>query len=102
MAIANEAGQRLLQGVRALALRHRDLLLNVLQSIAANMLPSPISDNEQLRCRHTAAAFTWDKHLREDSRQRHGQFLANRVLPFRWERVRYPGDSRRNIRGVQC
>ena len=83
--------QRLLERKRALLARDRDLLMQMLQRVLADVLARAVADHQQLRGRHQPAADPRQQHLGHDRGQRHRQLLPDRVLPLDGKRV---GDAR--------
>src|SRR5688500_2921027 len=66
--LADETRQRFLQRDRSLPARDRDLLMQVLQRVLADVLACAVADHEQLGGGNTAAADARQEHLRHQRR----------------------------------
>jgi hypothetical protein len=90
----DELCQRLLEAKRSRLPCDRDLLLQMLQRILANVLPRSVAHHQQLRCGHQRSGLRRDQHLREHRGQRHRKLLPHGVLALRGEPVSDSGDRR--------
>jgi len=86
--LANQDRQGFFKRKRSTRAGNRDLLMQVLQGILANVLPRALSDHQQLCCRHASTSKSRQKMLRHHGGKRNGKLLANRCLSFRRERIR--------------
>lgn len=63
-----ERRERLFKRERPAGPRDRDFLMQMLERVLANVLPSAVTDHEQLGGRDAASADTWKENLRHDRR----------------------------------
>src|SRR5258708_39123296 len=93
VSLDQEFHQRLFEAERPALLGHGDLLMEVLQCLAPEMLLGSIAQHEQFGRGHASTNSTWQKNLCVDGGQGHGQLLPDRVLPLQRERISYAVDG---------
>ena len=97
----DELRERFLERDRAAALGDRDLLMQMLQRVLADVLARAVPNHQQLGGRHTAAAGTRQQRLRQHRAERHRQVLADRRLPLGRKRIGHARHGRRHVRRMQ-
>lgn len=85
--LADQCGQRLLEGETSGAAGDRNLLMQVLQGVTPNVLARSVTHHEQFGCRNDTPAEPRNERLRHDGRQRHRYLLPYGVLALRREGI---------------
>src|SRR6476619_4503156 len=83
--LVHEKCHGLFKRERSIRPRDRNLLMEVLKSILADVLPGTVADHEQLGRGNAAASDSWEEVLSHDGRQSNGQFLPDRRLSYHRE-----------------
>jgi hypothetical protein len=69
--LPHELRERLFERDRPVALRDRNLLMQMLQRVLANVLAAAVPNHQQLGCGHAAASCARHERLRQHGAQRH-------------------------------
>src|SRR5262245_20164562 len=96
-AVFREARERFLERNGALLLGDRDLLVQVLQGVLADVLAGAVADEEELSRDDSSTAPLGQESLGEDRGQRHRELLADRVLTLRRKGIGDTRDGRRRV-----
>ena len=78
----DQVDQGFFEGERSFLLGEGNLLMEVLESVFADVVASAVADHQEFSGGDAASAFSGKKDLCVDGGEGHGQFLANGVLAF--------------------
>ena len=95
--VTDQGNQRIFQAKRTLLFGDGDLLMEMLQRVAPDVVARAVADQEEFGGGNAATCLLGEQDLGVDGGQSHGQFLAYGILALDGKRIGDARHSRGNI-----